>query len=87
MQLAYIMEDRLKDIAEEADKETALKDVAEATIKEKPTATKSAKAWARGVERDRAQAEQQRAEAEAKLGELSSGWPAPRALLLLGTRR
>nr|POE97560.1 hypothetical protein CFP56_17079 [Quercus suber] len=45
-QLAYMMEDKLKDAMEEADKERALKDVAE-----------NAKAWARGVEKDQAQTE------------------------------
>lgn len=57
MQLAYMMEDRLNDVVEEADKKSALKDVAEAIVKEKVTTTENAEARARGVEKDRAQAE------------------------------
>ena len=45
-QLAYLMEDGLKDAAEEADKEKALKDVAEATTKEIFTVVENAEAWA-----------------------------------------
>ena len=52
MQLAYIIEDRLKDAAEKADKEKALKDIVEATTKEKVTTVKNAEARARGVESD-----------------------------------
>ena len=51
------MEDELKDTVEEANKERALKDVVEATTKEKFIASESAKAQARGVERDQAQVE------------------------------
>ena len=51
-QLAYIIEDRLKDAAEKADKEKALKDIVEATTKEKVTTVKNAEARARGVESD-----------------------------------
>ena len=58
MQLAYMVKDKLKDIAEEANKERALKDVVKATTKEKVTATESAEARSQGVERDQAQAEQ-----------------------------
>ncbi|KAL0000705.1 hypothetical protein SO802_014486 [Lithocarpus litseifolius] len=43
-QLAYMMKDKLKDAVEEVDKEKALKDVAEATVKEKVTAAKNAEA-------------------------------------------
>ena len=65
------MEDRLKDAAEETDKERAtLKDVAKATTKKKVTAAESVEAQTSGVERDRAQAEQWRAKAEVKLGEV-----------------
>ena len=53
------MEDRLKDAAEETDKEReTLKDVAKATTKKKVTAAESVEARTSGVERDRAQAEQ-----------------------------
>ena len=58
MQLAYLMEDRLKVAAEEADKEKALKDVAEATMKEKFTVVENAEAWAQEAERAQAQADQ-----------------------------
>ena len=58
MQLAYIVEDELQDAVEEANKERALKDVVEATAKEKVIASESAKAQARGVERDQAQVKQ-----------------------------
>lgn len=47
------MKDRLKDAAKEADKEKALKDVAEATAKEKTISTENAEARAREVERAR----------------------------------
>ena len=46
VQLAYIMEDKLKDATEEVDKERDMKYVVDATIKEKATATESAEAWA-----------------------------------------
>ena len=46
VQLAYIMEDKLKDATEEVDKERDMKDVVDATIKEKATAIESAEAWA-----------------------------------------
>ena len=56
--MAYMMEDRLKDAAEEADKERALKDVVEATAKQKVatakdkvTTAENTKARAQGVER------------------------------------
>ena len=53
-QLAYIVEDEMKDAIEEANKEGALKDIAKATAKEKVTDSESAKAQAQGVQRDRA---------------------------------
>ena len=56
--MAYLMEDRLKDVAEEADKEKALKDVAEATTKEKFTVAENAEARAWEAERAWAQADQ-----------------------------
>lgn len=52
-----MMEDRLNDVVEEADKKRALKDVAEAIVKEKVTTIENAEAWAWGAEKDRAQAE------------------------------
>lgn len=47
------MKDRLKDAAKEADKEKALKDVAEATAKEKTIVAENVEARAREVERAR----------------------------------
>ena len=49
--MAYMIEDRLKGAAEEANKEKALKEVAEATTKEKGTAVENAEERARAVER------------------------------------
>lgn len=53
-QLAYLMKDRLKDAAEKADKEKDLKDITEATAKEKTTAAKNAKATGTKSEEGRA---------------------------------
>lgn len=50
-QLAYMMEDRLKDAAKEVDTEKALKDVAEATAKKKASVAKNAEARAQEAER------------------------------------
>lgn len=49
--MAYMMQDRLKNAAVEADKEKALKEFAEATARGKGTATENAKERARVVER------------------------------------
>lgn len=48
----------MKDAIEESDKKRALKDVAEATMKEKVTSAENAEAQAWRAEKDRAQAEQ-----------------------------
>ena len=50
-QLAYMMEDWLRDAAKEVDKEKALKEVIEATVKEKGMATENAKEKVRVAER------------------------------------
>lgn len=50
-QLAYMMEDRLKNAAEEAEKEKALKEVVEAIARGKGTAAKNAKERARVAEK------------------------------------
>ena len=42
MQLAYIIEDRLKDAAEEANKERSLKEVVEAMVRDKGKAMEDA---------------------------------------------
>lgn len=46
-----MMEDRLKDATEEADKERTFKDVAEATAKEKIMTVENIEARAQGAER------------------------------------
>jgi len=52
-----MIEDRLKGAAEEANKEKALKEVVEATMKEKGTAVENAEEQARAVERTQALAQ------------------------------
>ena len=52
-----MMEDRLRGAVEEVDKEKALKEVAEATTKERGMATENAKECARTAERAQALAE------------------------------
>lgn len=49
-----MMEDRLRGAAEEVDKEKALKEVAEATVKEKGTVAENAEERARTAERAQA---------------------------------
>ena len=56
--MAYMMEDRLRDVVEEVDKERALKEVVEATVKDKDKAMENAKDRIRATERARALAEQ-----------------------------
>lgn len=46
-----MMEDRLKDAAEEVDKEKALKEVAEATVKDKDKAVENVEEQTRVAER------------------------------------
>ena len=68
--MAYMMEDQLKNAAEEANKEKALKEVVEATAREKTTATKNAEERARVAERALILAEQRVVEMETKLKEM-----------------
>ena len=49
--MAYIIEDRLKDAVEEADRERALKEVAEATVRDKRKAVEDAEERMRAAER------------------------------------
>ena len=65
-----MIEDRLKGAAEEANKEKALKEVAEATTKEKGTAVENAEERARAVERAQALAQQKMAEIATMLEEI-----------------
>ena len=67
-QLAYIIEDRLKEPIEDANREKALKDVAEATTKDSGKAVEDAEKRAQKAKRDRDLAEQKLAEMDAKLG-------------------
>ena len=48
-QLAYMMDNRLKDTAEEVDKERALKDITMAIAKEKATTAENVEARVRGA--------------------------------------
>lgn len=65
-----MMENFLKSLVEEVEREKALKEVAEATMREKRVALKVAKGRARDSEGARALAEQRVANLEAKLGEI-----------------
>lgn len=56
--MAYMIEDKLRDAAKEVDKEKALKEVVEATVKDKDKAVKNAEERIRAAERARALAEQ-----------------------------
>ena len=56
-QLAYMLEDRLKEAAKDADQEQALKHVAVATTKDKDKAAKDAERKAQEYERAQALAE------------------------------
>lgn len=68
MKLAYMMEVKLRDAAEETDKERALKEVAKATVKDKDKVVENAKEWIRVAERAQAFIEQRVEELEVKLG-------------------
>lgn len=52
--MAYIIEDRLKEVAEDADWEKALKEVAEVTAKDKGKAAEDAEERAKEAEKARA---------------------------------
>lgn len=67
--MAYIIKDRLKEVAKEANREKTLKDIAEATKKDKGKATEDAKKRAREAERAWVLAEEKLTEIDVKLGE------------------
>ena len=69
IQLTHILDGRLKELAEDAMWEKALKDVAEATSKEKTKAAVTAEKKAVVSEKARVAAEKGSSELEAKLGE------------------
>ena len=52
--MAYIIEDRLKEATEEADREKALKEVVEVTAKDKGKAAEDAEERAKAAEKARA---------------------------------
>ena len=63
-----MIEDRLKDVAKEADREKALNEVVKAIAKDKVEAAKDAEERTRAAERARALAEQKLMETNVKLG-------------------
>ena len=68
--MAYIIKDRLKEAAEKADREKALKDIVEATTKDKVKAAEDAKKRAREAERAWVLAKEKLMEIDVKLGEI-----------------
>ena len=69
-QLSQIVDGKLKELAEDAGREKALKDVAEVTAAEKLKAAEDAEKRAATAEEARARAEGLRAELEKKLGDV-----------------
>lgn len=67
-QLTHILGERLKEFIEDAEREKTLKDVANATAKEKGKATEVAEKKAQSSEKARLVAENKLAEAKTKLG-------------------
>ena len=74
MQLTHILNGTLKELAEYADREKASKDVVVATDREKGKAVEAAEKKAKSSEKARLLAEGKLAEAEDRLGVLSSNW-------------
>ena len=68
MQLAYVINERLKETAEDAEREKALKEVAIATTKDKRRAAEVAKKKAQASEKARILAEKRLMEMDVKLG-------------------
>ena len=69
-QLAHILDGRLKELADDADREKALKDMAEVTAKEKTKTTATMEKKATAFEKARVAAEKRFSELEVKLGEI-----------------
>jgi len=67
-QLAHILDERLKDLAEDVGREKALKDVAVVIVKDKEKAHATAKKKAAASEEARVAAEKRSSELEVKLG-------------------
>ena len=74
MQLTHILNGTLKELAEYADREKASKDVVVATAREKGKAVEAAEKKAKSSEKARLLAVGKLAEAEDRLGVLSSNW-------------
>ena len=74
MQLTHILNGTLKELAEYADREKASKDVVVATDREKGKAVEATEKKAKSSEKARLLAEGKLAEAEDRLGVLSSNW-------------
>lgn len=69
-QLAHILDGRLKELADDADREKALKDVAEVTAKEKTKTTATMEKKATASEKARVAVEKRFSELEVKQGEI-----------------
>ena len=70
MQLTHILDQRLKELIEDAEWEKALKDVAAAMAKEKGKAAEAAEKRAQSAEKARLVAEKKLTEVEVKLGSM-----------------
>ena len=68
-QLTHVLDRRLKELAEDAEREKALKDVVKANAKEKTKVAATAEKKAAAFEKARVLAEKKSSELEAKLGE------------------
>ena len=66
--MTYVLAERLKELTEDANREKALKDVTNATAKEKGMAVEAAKKKAQSLEKARLLAEEKLAKAEDRLG-------------------
>ena len=64
MQITYVLDDRLKELAEDVDREKALKDIANAVAKEKGKAAEAAEKKAQAAEKAQQLAEGKLAKAE-----------------------
>lgn len=67
-QLTHILDERLKEFAEDAEREKALKDVAAAMVKEKDKAAKAVEKKAQSAKKAQVVVEKKLAETESKLG-------------------
>ena len=72
--MTHVLDGQLKKLAEDAKREKDLKDVAEATSKEKTKAAATTEKKAVTSEKARMSTEKRSSELEAKLGEISKGY-------------